>query len=135
MKANNTPTANIKEFKFNVFKTNKHDTIFNGLDSNPKDSLITEFVKIEKFQGYSNAFNLGLYFRVKNQSSWSKSKQVTGLWKTQTKGVYHGDFVEGNLKTLLLFKISENNDFLKVIVFPKGFYPHRTIIESLSCNY
>jgi hypothetical protein len=135
MKTNNIPQANIKEFKFNAIKTNKNDTIFQDFETNSIDSFITEFVKIEKFQGFSNAYNLGLYFRIKNKTSWAKSKQVTGLWKTQTKGVYHGDFVEGNLKTLLLFKISENTDFLKVIVFPKGFYPHRSIIESLSSHY
>lgn len=134
MKANNSQSANIKEFKFNAIKTNKHDTIYQVTESNPLDSIITEFVKIEKFQGYSNAYNLGLYFRIKDSTSWAKSKQITGLWKTQTNGVYYGDFKEGNFKTLLLFKLDVNNDFLRVIEFPKGYYPNRTIIESLSSN-
>jgi hypothetical protein len=135
MKANNSLSANIKEFKFNAIKTNKHDTIYQGLESNPLDSFITEFVKIEKFQGYSNAYNLGLYFRIKDSTSWAKSKQITGLWKTQTNGVYYGDFKEGDFKTLLLFKLSLNNDFLTVKVYSKDYYPSRTIIESLSNNF
>ena len=135
MKANNSQSANIKEFKFNAIKTNKHDTIYQGLESNPLDSFITEFVKIEKFQGYSNAYNLGLYFRIKDSTSWAKSKQITGLWKTQTNGVYYGDFKEGDFKTLLLFKLSLNNDFLTVKVYSKDYYPSRTIIESLSNNF
>jgi hypothetical protein len=132
MKANNSLMANVKEFKFNVKKTNKHDTIYQGLDSNPKDSFITDLVKIEKFQGYSKAYNLGLYFRIKNSTSWAKSKQITGLWKTQTKGVYYGDCRE--TKSLLLFELNEVHDFLRVIEFPKGYYPNKTIIESLSSN-
>jgi hypothetical protein len=134
MKANNSQSANIKEFKFIAIKTNKHDTIYQGLESNPLDSFITEFVKIEKYQGYSNAYNLGLYFRIKDSTSWAKSKQITGLWKSQTNGVYYGDFKEGNFKTLLLFKLSLNNDFLTVKVYSKDYYPSRTIIESLSSN-
>lgn len=132
MNANNLNNHIVKQFDFKEYKINKNDTIYQGLESNSKNSFFTEFVKIEKYQGYSNAYNLGLYFRIKNESSWLKSKQITGLWKTETKGVYYGDYKEGKIKTLLFFKLSFKNDFLRVIEYPKGFYPSKTTIEKLA---
>jgi hypothetical protein len=130
MVANNILSDKVKMYLFGLIKVNKHDTIYQGVSSNPVDTFITEFVKIEKFQGYSKAFNLGLYFRIKNKSSWAKSKQITGLWKTQIKSIYYGDFKELNSKTLLLFKIDEVNDKLIVYEFPKGYFPHKVTIEN-----
>jgi hypothetical protein len=96
----NTP----KIYRFSPIKFNKHDTIYQGFDDNPKDSFITELVKIEKFQGYSKAYNLGLYFRIKNASSWAKSLQVTGLWKTTRNGAFYGDFRDGTTKPYCCLK-------------------------------
>ncbi len=118
--------------KFKVFKINKHDTIYEGLQSNNLNSFVTQFVKIEKFQGYSNAFNLGLYLRVKDQSSWSKSKKVTGLWKTNRKNVYYGDLKDKNFKTLLLVRINPETNELFIYEFQRGYYPSRQTIETLS---
>ena len=128
MQANNTLQANVKEFRFNVFKTNKQDTIYQGIETNPDDSIITNLVKIERFQGYSNAYNLGLYFVIKNASSWAKSKKITGLWKTQKECVFYGDIKEGNVKTLLLLKIN----YLRILEFEKGYYPSKSMIDKLS---
>jgi hypothetical protein len=130
MKANNT-NDKPRLFRFSPIKFNKHDTIYYAQMNNPKDSFITELVKIEKFQGYSNAYNLGLYFRIKDQSSWSKSKQITGLFKTTRKGVYYGNIKEGATKTLLLFKIEHESNELTVFEYPKGYNPHRNVIDNL----
>ena len=132
MNANNTPQAKVKEFRFHIHKTNKQDTIYQGLETNPRDSFITDFVKVERFQGYSNAYNLGLYFRIKDASSWAKSKKITGLWKTQNEKVFFGDIKEDNVKTLLLFEIDPETNNLRVFEFEKGFYPSRSIIDKLS---
>jgi hypothetical protein len=122
-----TPT----KFRFYPIKFNKHDTIYQAIEGNPKDSFITEQVKIEKFQGYSKAHNIELYFRIKNATSWAKSKQITGLWKTTQKGTFYGDFKEGTIKTLLIFKIDQESQELTVYVYPKGFNPYRNTIDLL----
>jgi hypothetical protein len=130
MQTNNT-TDKPRLFKFSSIKFNKHDTIYKAQPNNPKDSFITELVKIEKFQGYSNAYNLGLYFRIKDQSSWSKSKQITGLFKTTRKGAFYGNIKGGTTKTLLLFKIDHESHDLTVYEYPKGYNPHRNVIDLL----
>jgi hypothetical protein len=131
MKANNTTDNAPKIYRFSPIKFNKHDTIYQANTDNPNDSFITELVKIEKFQGYSNAYNLGLYFRIRDASSWAKSKQVTGLFKTTRKGAFYGDFKEGKIKTLLIFKIDPESHELTVYVYPKGYAPHRNVIDIL----
>lgn len=131
MKANYTTDNAPKVYRFNPIKFNKHDTIYQAQPNNPTDSFITELVKIEKFQGYSNAYNLGLYFRIRDASSWTKSKQITGLFKTPTKGAFYGNIKEGATVSLLLFKISHLSDELTVYEYPKGYNPHRNIIDSL----
>jgi hypothetical protein len=131
MNASITDNTAPKVFRFDPIKFNKHDTIYQARPENPKESFITEFVKIEKFQGYSHAHNLGLYFRIKDASSWTKSKQITGLWKTSRKGAFYGDFKEKTIKTLLLFKIDHESHELTVFEYPRGYYPHRNIIDSL----
>jgi hypothetical protein len=131
MRANNTTDNAPKVFRFSPIKFNKHDTIYQAQPSNPNDSFITELVKIEKFQGYSNAYNLGLYFRIRDASSWAKSKQITGLFKTTRKGAFYGNIKEGATKTLLLFKIDHESHELTVYEYPKGYDPHRNVIDSL----
>ena len=132
MKANNHTLSDVLILSYKTHKINKQDTIYLRNDDCQTSNLFTEFVKIEKYQGYSNAFNLGLYLRLKDQSSWAKSKQLTGLWKTSFKNVYRGDYVSNRIKTLLLFRIDEVNDNFKVYVFPFGYYPSSKTIESLS---
>jgi len=130
MKAINTNNAP-KLHRFDPIKFNKHDTIYQARHDNPKDTFITEFVKIEKFQGYSNAYNLGLYFRIKDATSWAKSKQITGLWQTKRKGAFYGDFKQASIKTLLIFKICNESHELTVYEYPSGYYPHRNVIDEL----
>jgi hypothetical protein len=130
MNANNT-TDTARVYRFIPVKFNKHDTIYQGLENNPKDSFITELVKVEKFQGYSNAHNLGLYFRIKNQSSWAKSKQITGLWKTTRIEAFYGDIRENTTKTLLVFIIDPVSHVLTVYEYPRGYYPHRNVIDQI----
>jgi hypothetical protein len=132
MKANNThqnPEPIIH--KFEVVKYNKHDTIYQLCFGQPTNELITQSVKNEKFQGFSKAYNLGLYFRVKNASSWGKSKQITGLWKTTRLNHFYGDQTNDKGKTLLMFKVDPESQTMCVYEYPKGYYPSRKTIDSL----
>lgn len=129
--------ANIHHSKINVYqyksiKTNKQDTIYQISEPKELQSFLTEFVKVEKYQGYSNAYNLGLYFRIKNESSWAKSKQITGLWKLSNPNIFYGDIKQDKNKTLLLFYIEPNKGILKVFEFPINYYPNKSTIELIS---
>lgn len=128
MNANNTQP---QKYVYSAIKFNKQDTIYQLENLNNQNELITEFVKIEKFQGYSKAYNLGLYFRIKNQSSWKKSKQITGLWKTTRLDYYRGNIREVNGKTLLVFKIDTESQKLTVFLYPKLYNPNSTTIDKL----
>jgi hypothetical protein len=131
MESKNTPQPKYV-YHFAVNKVNKQDTIYKGKESNPTESIITELVKVERYQGYSNAYNLGLYFRIKNASSWAKSTKLSGLFKTETPGFYYGDIREPNKKkTLLLFKVDEHGETLTVWEFEQLYYPSKKTIENL----
>ena len=132
MKANNNIQAPEPIIhKFEVVKYNKHDTIYQLCFGQPTNELITQTVKIEKFQGYSKAYNLGLYFRVKNATSWAKSKQITGLFKTMRFNIYYGNEKIKDSRTLLIFKIDPEKQMMWVYEYPKGYYPSRKVIDSL----
>ena len=117
---------------FDAVKFNKQDTIYKCKNVE-NDSIVTEQVKVERFQGYSLAYNLGLYFRLRDASSWAKSTKLTGLFKTSTPRTFYGDAKEKDgRKTLFIFKIDEVNNTLRVVEFKKGFYPHKTVIEHIA---
>ena len=133
MKANNTNENLIHVHTFNEVKVNKHSTIYQRINQ-LNQSFMTEFVKVEKFQGYSKAYNLGEYFRIKNESSWAKSKQVTGLWKSSRLNWFYGDNREGKSKTLLIFQKHDFKGFLRVYEFVEGYYPTKKVIERIIEN-
>ncbi len=133
MKANSTIGA-VNVYLFDAVKFNKQDTVFEGNNKNPNTSFITSLVRIERFQGYSNAYNLGFYFRVRNTTNWAKCEMVTGLWKSSRKGFYYGDRRTKESKTLLLFELEENQERLTVYEYPNGYYPSKPMIEKLILN-
>lgn len=133
MNANNTIDNLKNTHSFKTIKVNKHSTIFERI-TDVKDSFITDFVKVEKFQGFSKAYNLGEYFRIKNQSSWAKSKQVTGLWKSSRLNYFYGDNRTPTGKTLLIFYKDDRKDFITVYEFVESYYPSKVIIERIINN-
>jgi hypothetical protein len=133
MKANNT-TGEVKVYHFTATKFNKQDTTFTGKVENPNTSFIPSQVRIERFQGYSKAYNLGLYFKIRNNTNWARCEKVTGLWKSSRKGFYYGDRRTPETKTLLLFSLDENHEYLTVFEYPNGYYPSKSVIEKLIQN-
>jgi hypothetical protein len=132
MKANYiTKTPEPLKHTFEVVKYNKHDTIYQLCFGQPETELIKQTVKVEVYQNYSKAYNLGLYFRVKTATSWSKSKAVTGMFKTTHLNTYYGDQRTNKGKTLLLFKVDPESQTMCVYEYPKGYYPSRKVIDSL----
>jgi len=113
--------SNFKQYQLTATKFNKHSIDFQCETEMPEFNA--NVVKIEKFQGFSKATGCKYYFRVKNQSSWANSKQITGLWRTPRPGVYSGDIKSHSGKTLILFKIHNDWQNLTLYLFPNGFNP------------
>ena len=121
-------TYDFSVYHYKVVKVNKHSSIYECTTMPILSEWVTQEVKIEKFQQFSNAYNLGEYYRLKNESSWAKSIAPTGLWRTDTQNVFYGDTGKEN-KTLLMFKFLDNRDTLQVYVFSSGYYPSKPVIE------
>lgn len=117
---------------YKATKFNKCDTQYVTEEIIPTNSWLTERVKIEVFQGYSKAYNLGEYFRLRGSTSWKSGEQVSGLWKTDRKDVFYGDRRQGTVKTLLFFMFNNNRDSMQVYVYPFGYYPNKQTIVKLS---
>jgi hypothetical protein len=110
----------------------KSYTVYELLTSEGNAKLLTEILRIEKFQGKSNASNINDYLRLRNCSNWSKSEQVTGLRPTTKEGLFYGDWRKPNesdtpKKTLLLFLFSTDRKTLFIDVY-RGFYPINPVL-------
>lgn len=116
---------------YKAIKFNKCDTQYESTSPIPSASFLTERVKIEKFQGFSKAYNLAEYFRLRGTTSWKSGEQVTGIWKTNRPLFFYGDKRTQNNKTLLIFRFNETREKLRVYVFPQGYYPSKDKILSI----
>ena len=112
-------------------KFNRCDTQYQLEGELPQHSWLTERVKTEAFQGYSRAYNLAEYFRLRGQTSWKTGEQVTGLWKSDFPNCFYGDRKAKGTKTLILFMRSVDHEKLTVYIFPMGYYPSKSKINEL----
>lgn len=131
MKADNTPITHI----YKPHKINKTSTIFEHLqthESRPTtpDDYFTNLIKIEQYQGYSKAYNLSHYFRIRNTTNWSKCKTPTGLFKTIKPNVFFGDLKTNKGKTLIVFHF-DSDDTLRIYKYANGYYPNRKILDAI----
>jgi hypothetical protein len=110
---------------------NRCDTQYQLVGEVPQLSWLTARVKIEKFQGFSKAYNIDEYFRLRGATSWKSGEQVTGLWKSETKNAYYGDRKTKEGKTLILFFRSPDLESLTVHIFPTGYNPSKKVINQL----
>jgi hypothetical protein len=124
---------------YKVSKELKSYTIYDFVEVD-KTNQLTQTLRIEKFNGKSNATNINEYLRLRTTTSWSKSEKVTGLRPTQKEGVFYGDRItkkeNSNItKHLLIFKFSKDRKTL-FIDFYRGFYPnHNGILQNIISHY
>jgi len=124
MQADNTkPVIHI----YKPVKVNKTSTIYEieqtkGIREPKLEDYFTDIVKIEQYQGYSKAYNLTHYFRIRDNANWSKCKTPTGLFRTIKPNVFFGDLKTSKGKTLILFYVDEVNN-LQIFKYPNGYYP------------
>lgn len=122
----------VDKYSYRANKFNKCDTQYELTHNLPSGAILTDRVKIEAFQGFSNAYNLGEYFRLRGATNWKDGKQLTGIWKTSTPNIFYGDRRTNKGKSLLMFVFGVNRESLTVYVYPDGYYPHKTQIETIA---
>lgn len=115
----------------------KSYTIYQLVEVARNKNLLTDVLRIEKFQGKSNALNIKDYLRLRNTTNWSKCEQVTGLKDTSKPQVFYGDRrnKETSKRTLLIFLFSNDEQTLFIDVY-RGFYPnHKGILQNILNTY
>lgn len=104
------------------------------------ENLLTELLRIEKFQGKSCTTRVDDYLRLRTDlKSWTRSQLITGLRPTAIDGLFSGDCKpigrNNTAKTLLMFQFSKNRQTLFIDVY-RGFYPnHNGILENIINTY
>jgi hypothetical protein len=133
-------TGNTPDYIRHTFKVTselKSYTIYQLAEVRGNKNLLTDILRIEKFQGKSNALNINDYLRLRNTTNWSKCEQVTGLKQTKIKDLFYGDRrnKETSKRTLLLFLFSNDRQTLFIDVY-RGFYPnHNGILQNIINAY
>lgn len=93
------------------------------------DPQLTHKVRIERFNGRSDARGIDYYLRLRNTSNWQTCKQVTGLRPGAIPRTFYGDFPKAKTgkpqpESLILFQVNEDGEEL-VIDFFRKFYPYK----------
>ncbi len=136
-------TGNTPQYIRHTYKISnelKSYTIFELVEVVGNKNLLTDIIRIEKFQGKSNASKINNYLRIRNCSNWSKCEQITGLRPTTKEGLFYGDRTTTDLtglkkRTLLLFTFSTDRQTLFIDVY-RGFYPnHKGILQNIINTY
>ena len=136
-------TGNTPQYIRHTYKVSnelKSYTVYQLVEVKVNKNLLTDILRIEKYQGKSNASNINDYLRIRNCSNWSKCEQITGLRPTKKEGLFYGDWRKPNesdtlKKTLLLFQFSTDRKILFIDVY-RGFYPnHIGILQNIINTY
>lgn len=98
--------------------------------------LLTDSLRIEIFNGKSNAQGITKYLRLRTSDNWASCEKVTGLRPTSLNRVFTGDRIVNGKKNLLVFVFSKDYKKLKVDVY-RAFYPNNPNIlkDIIKKNY
>ena len=138
-----TSTGNNPDFIRHTFKVTselKSYTVYEFIEVQRGKNLLTEFLRIEQFQGKSQTTRVDDYLRLRTDpKSWTRSQLVTGLRPTSNSLLFSGDSKPiGNNpkeKTLLMFLFSVDRQTLFIDVY-RGFYPnHNGILQIIISTY
>lgn len=136
-------TGNSPDYIRHTYKvTNelKSYTVYQFAEVRGNKNLLTDILRIEKYQGKSNASNIIDYLRLRTSTSWLNSEKVTGLRPTVKTGLFYGDRANTDVtglkkRTLLLFTFSTDRQTLFIDVY-RGFYPnHKGILQNIISTY
>lgn len=109
--------------RYKIASSLKSYAVYN-LDSTTGGNLLTDVLRVEKFNGKSNATNIDQYLTLRTSTNWEKSQKVTGLRPSKVRGVFYGDHptLRKSRKSLIVFVFSDDRARLTIDVYP-GFYP------------
>lgn len=82
---------------------------------------LTKKVRIERFRGKSDAFDIEYYLRLRDASNWAECTQITGLRRFD-EVTFYGDDSRGEKSFLILH--FQNNGKTLVIDYFNSFYPY-----------
>ena len=85
--------------------------------------ILTDTLRIEKYNGYSKATGINFYLRLRTDSNWQRCQKVTGLRPTGRKLLFEGNLLDNGKKSLLLFDFNKETGGLIIDVY-KDFYPY-----------
>lgn len=130
-------TPDFIRHNYKVTHTVKSYTIYSIDEVTAGTMQLTDVLRIEKFNGKSNATNIDNYLRLRTTTNWSTSQMVTGLRPTNKEGLFYGDYTNKitGKKTLLLFTLSKDLQTLFIDVY-RGFYPlNKGILQNIISTY
>jgi len=101
--------------------------VYSEIEELTTKNILTPILRIEKYNGKSNATDITDYLRLRTATSWSKSEMVTGLRGTGVPHLFYGNRRAGQEKSLLLFYFSNERRTLTIDVF-NSFYPFNSTL-------
>jgi len=135
-----TGIADYIRHSYKVTNELKNYSVLELVEVEGNNNQLTDLIRIEKFNGKSNATNIKDYLRLRTSTSWDKSEKITGLRPTQNELLFYGDWLKVNecnalKKTLLIFYFSKDRKNLFIDVY-RGFYPiHKGILQNIINTY
>ena len=135
-----TGNANYIRHSYKVTNELKSYTVFELVEVAGNTNFLTDLIRIEKFNGKSNATNIKDYLRLRTATSWDKSQKITGLRPTENELLFYGDWLKVNesntlKRNLLIFLFSKDLKNLFIDVY-RGFYPlHKGILQNIIKTY
>jgi len=128
------------DFYTHIYKVSHEVKTYSVYDiDNSKSSitkLLTDTLRIEIYNGKSDARGIDKYLRLRTSSNWATSEKVTGLRPTSVKNVFEGNRLVYGKRNLLIFVFSDDYKWLKIDVY-RSFYPKTPAIlkDIIKRNY
>lgn len=112
---------------FDLVHSTKTTKVYELREVRNGNATLTQTVRIEDYNGKSNATVIKEYFRLRNTKNWNTSEKVTGLRKSKIERLYYGDRLYFGKKNLITFYF--NHDRTKMCVdYYRSFYPNTPTI-------
>jgi hypothetical protein len=128
-------TGNVSHIRhiYKVERAKKVYTVYQ-LEKTPQNPILTDLIRIEQFRKFSKGTGFSEYLRLKNTSNWKTSEQVTGLMPTDDPNVFFGDRIHSGKKNLIVFKFSNDKEYLTIDYYV-GYYPTKGDLNAILSKY
>ncbi|NLK81388.1 MAG: hypothetical protein GX277_04200 [Bacteroidales bacterium] len=100
----------------------------------PTPPILTDIIRVEVFRGFSYGKGFLHYLRIRNANAWSKCELVTGLFKTESEQLFHGNRIHRGQKHLIIFWYSLDKTKLCIDYFP-NYNPNKCDLTALLTKY